>query len=202
MAKHNHSFDFARMTKKLHKELDEDRFNHTLGVAYTSASLAMCYDIDLDQARAAGLLHDCAKCLSDRKKTALCEKAGLEISPAEERNPFLLHAKAGACLAEQDYGVDDKEVLSAIRFHTTGKPAMTPLEKIVFLADYIEPDRSKAQNLSLIRHTAFQDLDKAVYLTLRDTLIYLKKKHADLDETTSAAFAYYQTLMTERGEEL
>lgn len=202
MAKQKGLYDFSRMTRKLSKELDEDRFAHTLGVAYTATALAMRYDIDLDQARAAGLLHDCAKCLSDKKKIAVCEKGGIEISAAEQRNPFLLHAKAGAYLADKDYEVKDPEVLSAIRFHTTGRAGMTPLEKIVFLADYIEPGRNKAQNLPLIRKTAFQDLDRAIYLTLRDTLNYLKNKDSDLDETTAAAFEFYASMMTKRGEAL
>ena len=85
----------------LKKDLDENRYQHTLGVMYTSASMAMRYDVDVQKALYAGLLHDCAKCIPGDKKIHLCEKYGLSVSEVEKENPSLLHAKLGACLAQK-----------------------------------------------------------------------------------------------------
>lgn len=190
--------NLAKIQKKLKKELDEDRYRHTLGVMYTAASLAMCYGADLFKAQLAGLLHDCAKCIPTEKKLKLCRSYNVQISRAEERAPYLLHAKLGAVLAREVYGVSDPEVLNAITWHTTGRAEMTLLEKIVFEADYIEPHRTKASNLSEIRQVSFEDLDRAVYMTLRDTLSYLDDRNANIDNTTREAYAYYDDLIRRR----
>ena len=191
-------YNLEKISKKLKKELDEDRYRHTLGVMYTSAALAMRYDVDLNQAQAAGLLHDCAKCIPNDKKVKLCEKYGLPMTNIEKQAPFLLHAKLGAYLADKLYGVDDPEILGAIEWHTTGRPGMTMLEKIVYLADYIEPNRWKAQNLPEIRAMAFRDIDMAVYMTLRDTLAYLQSGSGEVDTMTQEAFVFYDTVMKNR----
>ncbi|MCD7716233.1 MAG: bis(5'-nucleosyl)-tetraphosphatase (symmetrical) YqeK [Lachnospiraceae bacterium] len=192
------SYNLIKMQNKLKKDLDEARFIHTQGVMYTAASLAMCYEQDLERSSVAGLLHDCAKCISNSQKLRLCERYNISVSDVERKAPHLLHAKLGACIAEDKYGIEDKEILSAIRWHTTGKPQMTMLEKIIFLSDYIEPGRTKAPNLSCIRKTAFSDLDLAVYLTLRDTLSYLQEKKACLDNQTVVAYNYYEDLIGEK----
>lgn len=106
------------------------------------------------------------------KEMKLAEKNGLEITELERNNPFMLHAKVGAMLAKVKYDIDDEEVLGAIRWHTTGKPNMNLLEKIVYVADYIEPRRDKAPNLKEIRKLAFMDLDLALLKILEDTLGY------------------------------
>ena len=191
-------YNLEKISKKLRKELDDDRYRHTLGVMYTSASLAMRYGVDLNQAQTAGLLHDCAKCIPNDKKIKLCEKYGLPMTNIEKQAPFLLHAKLGAYLADKMYGVDDPEILGAIEWHTTGRPGMTLLEKIVYLADYIEPNRWKAQNLPEIRAMAFKDIDMAVYMTLRDTLAYLQSGSGEVDSMTQEAFAFYDTAMKNR----
>ena len=107
--------DLKKIRKAMEKELDPKRYEHTLGVAYTAASLAMCYGADLNSALIAGMLHDCAKCLSNEKKISICKKHNLPINPAEEKNPFLLHAKVGSYLASKKYGVTDPDILNAIR---------------------------------------------------------------------------------------
>ena len=91
----------------LKKELDDNRYQHTLGVMYTAASMAMRYDVDVLKALYAGLLHDCAKCIPNDKKLHLCGKYGFTVSDIERENPSLLHAKLGACLAHEKYGVTD-----------------------------------------------------------------------------------------------
>ena len=128
-------FNILKMQEKLKKYLDEDRFTHTQGVMYTSAALAMRYGEDVRKAQAAGLLHDCAKCIPNEKKISICEKNGIPISDAERINPFLLHAKAGAQIAKDKYKITDPDILNAIASHTTGRPGMSLLEKIVYIAD-------------------------------------------------------------------
>jgi predicted HD superfamily hydrolase involved in NAD metabolism len=169
-------YNLLEMKEQLKPYLDTYRYEHTQGVMYTSAALAMRYEYDLESAEAAGLLHDCAKCISSEEKLRLCEKYGIEISGYEKKNVSLLHAKLGAQLAERFYGIEDRSILNAIRYHTTGRPNMSLLEKIVFVADYIEPMRDKAPNLSLLRKQAFLNLDETVGMILEDTVAYLKVK--------------------------
>ena len=161
------------LKKELKKEMDDSRYEHTLGVMYTCAALAMRYNYDLEKAMLAGLLHDCAKCMPNAKKLKMAEKHHLEISELERKNPFMLHAKLGAFLAKKKYDIEEEEILDAIRWHTTGRPQMTLLDKIVYIADYIEPKRDKAPNLAVIRQMAFTNLDDALLKILTDTLGYL-----------------------------
>ena len=114
--------------------LNSRRYQHTLGVSYTAASLAMCYGCNIEKARIAGLLHDCAKCLSDTELLQTAREHELPISESEEADPYLLHGKVGAYFAENKYGITDPDILSAIVFHTTGRPNMTLLEEIIFVA--------------------------------------------------------------------
>lgn len=179
------------LKKDLKREMDDSRYEHTLGVMYTSAALAMRYEYDMERAMLAGLMHDCAKCIPNAKKLKLAEKNGLEITELERNNPFMLHAKVGAMLAKVKYDIDDEEVLGAIRWHTTGKPNMNLLEKIVYVADYIEPRRDKAPNLKEIRKLAFMDLDLALLKILKDTLGYLGDSPEEVDSMTRETYEYY-----------
>lgn len=192
------NYDLEKMEKKLSKYLDSDRYRHTMGVMYTCACLAMVHGVSLMDAQVAGLLHDCAKCIPNKKKLKLCHQHKLDVTEFEEKHPFLLHAKLGAYIAKAKYGVDEEEILSAITSHTTGKQNMTALEKIVYIADYIEPMRDKAPNLPRIRKLAFEDLDECMYEILKDTLMYLEENPKDIDATTKDAFVYYKDLHMER----
>lgn len=185
--------DIAKIRKNLEKELDNKRYEHTLAVAYTATSLAMRYNCNLNDAFVAGLLHDCAKCISDSKKISICEKHKIQISDVERRNPSLLHGKVGAFLAMEEYNVDNDDIINAISFHTTGRPGMSLLEKIIFVADYIEPGRNKALNLNEIRALAFMDLDKALLRILEDTLLYLENSEDEIDECTQITYIYYKS---------
>lgn len=187
-------YDFEKMKKKLAKYLDEDRYLHTMGVMYTCAALAMAHGYDIKTAQAAGLLHDCAKCIPNKKKLKMCDQSGIPVTTFEAEHPFLLHAKLGAYVAKKKYDIEDEEILSSITWHTTGKPEMSVLEKIVYIADYIEPMRDKAPNLEPIRMLAFRDLDECMYEILKDTLSYLGENPKDIDSTTQDAFFYYEDL--------
>lgn len=178
--------------ERLKKKLSAKRYRHTLGVAYTAASMAMAYDYDVEKAYLAGLLHDCAKGYDNDKILKLCEKYKLPIRDVERKNPQLLHAKLGSYLARKEYEIQDPEILNSILYHTTGRPDMGLLEKIVFVADYIEPNRKPIPNLDNVRHYAFCDLDRAVLLELEGTLNYVKTKAAALDEITLETYHFYE----------
>ena len=181
-----------RLRKRIRKVQDGKRFEHTLGVEFTAAALAMRYGCSVTDAQTAGLLHDCAKCLPDEKKLKICQEHGIPVSDIERRNPFLLHAKAGAYLAEKKYKVcDQPEILDAIRHHTTGRKNMGLLEKIIFVADYIEPGRRHAPNLGEIRRLAFEDIDAAALQILKDTLEHLKKSGGEIDPLTEETYLFY-----------
>lgn len=174
----------------MEKAQDAKRFAHTLGVEFTAAALAMKYQADVTDAQIAGLLHDCAKCLTDEKRVSICEKHQIPMTDIERRNPFLLHAKVGEYLAREKYGITNPDILNAIRFHTTGRENMSLLERIVFVADYIEPGRRQAPNLTEIRQLAFTDLDAAMLKILEDTLSYLKATGGELDPMTEITYEY------------
>ncbi len=185
------TIDRISLVRELEKELNYKRFVHTLGVAATAASLAMCYGENMEKAELAGLLHDCAKCMDLKKMVRLCESEGLEISEQERRSDALLHSKAGSILARTRYGVRDADILNAIRYHTTGRPGMSLLEKIIFIADYIEPGRNVAEDLPQVRALAFEDLDACLLLILKDTLAYLESRGAQTDPMTQRTWMYY-----------
>ncbi len=185
----------------MEKAQDPKRFEHTLGVAYTAAALAMRYGVSLKNAELAGLLHDCAKCLTDEKRLAICEKHNININEIERRNPFLLHAKVGSYLAMEEYHINDPDIINAILNHTTGRPGMSDLEKIVFVADYIEPNRKNAPNLAEIRKLSFKDLNLAVVRILSDTLQYLEGTEGEIDPMTRKTYEYYYELYL-KGKEI
>lgn len=195
-------YNLAHLQKLMKKELDHDRYQHTLGVMFTAAALAMAHGEDMKRAEVAGLLHDCAKCVPNKKKLKICRNHHIPVSSYEERHPFMLHAKLGAWLAKHKYHVKDPDVLLAIRWHTTGKPLMSRLEKIIFIADYMEPGRAKASDLPEVRRLAFQDLDRCMYVICRDTLEYLQKANAEVEENTKQACDYYRSLYEGQGGEI
>ena len=186
------------LIRELESELAYGRFVHTLNVACTAANLAMCYGADIDQADAAGLLPDCAKCMNLGKMLKLCDKADLELSEFEKNSASLLHSKAGAVLAASKYGIRDEDILNAIRYHTTGRPGMSLLEKIIFVSDYIEPGRDSAPNLPLVRKLAFESIDDCVLQILKDTLGYLGTTGAEVDPMTQKTYDYYRRCDEER----
>ena len=185
-------YDLKLLQKQMKEALSEDRYEHTIGVMYTAESLAMRYGIDMTKAAVAGLLHDCAKCIPNAQKLKMCKKNDIEISEMEAKNPSLLHAKLGAFLAEDVYGVKDPEILSAITWHTTGKPDMSMLDIIIYMADYIEPNRDKAPNLKQIRKLCFENIEEALYQVLEGTLNYLSGRPDMIDPMTKISYDFYK----------
>ena len=187
---------------ELKKVLKRKRYQHTVGVRYTAQAMAMCFDEDIEKAGYAGMLHDCAKYLSDEEMLVECRKHHIVCSDTEKIRPSLLHAKLGACYAKEFYGVEDDKVLSGIRWHTTGKPGMSNFEKIIFIADYIEPGRKMIPGMEEIRRAAFCNLDEAMFLILENTLSYLedtsKSRKDMIDSYTEDAYDFYKELRRRR----
>ena len=191
-----------KIKKYLKKHLTKERYHHTVGVAYTAMSMAMKYNPQPDnnefmiKAEIEGLLHDCAKCMDNDKKIRICNKNQISYSKIEAENPYLLHGKVGAYIARKEFDILDEDILNAITWHTTGRPAMSLLEKIIFVADYIEPSRRPIPELNLIRQLAFTDIDQAVIKILENTLKYLNEKGNPIDDMTQKTYDSY--IRTER----
>lgn len=184
----------AEIIDYLASSLRPKRLIHTLGVANIAACLAMIYDVSLYKAKMAGLLHDCAKYLTDKEMLEWCAKYEIDLSESEINAPAVIHGKLGAKLASVRYGVEDEEICSAISCHTTGKAQMTNLEKIIYIADYIEPNRDmecEPYSLKLIRKTAFFDLNQAICMILKNTITYLEENNKPIDEMSLEAYHYY-----------
>lgn len=185
--------ELHEIRKKLKKSLEKGRYEHTKGVMYTAGCLAMAHGYSIEKAMLAGLLHDCAKCIPDEEKLKICEKNHIPITPVEYEAPDkLLHAKLGAYLAKAKYEVNDPEILHAIKVHTTGEPEMSILDKIIYIADYIEPGRDKAPNLEYVRRLAYKDLNACMSEILYDSLNYLQARGGSIDPTTKITYDYYK----------
>lgn len=183
--------DIRDIKKELEHDLDSKRYEHTLGVAYTAACLAMRYGYDMEKAYITGLLHDCAKCMSNKDKFEYCEKHDISISEVEQDNPSLLHAKVGAEMSRRKFDIEDPEIYQAIFYHTTGHPNMSLLDKIIYISDYMEPHRDEAPNLDLVRKQVFVDIDQALLTILKDSVAYLDKSDKTVDPMTMETYLYY-----------
>lgn len=163
----NH-FEWAKARLKL--RLSARRFKHTLGVVEEAEKLAKHYGESVKKARWAALLHDCAKEYSSDKKRMLCHLWGIHLDPVLEAEIDITHSLLGAECAEHDYYVKDPEIKQAIRYHTTGNKGMTMLDKIVTLADYIEPYREDYYPLTEIRKHAYTNINKALAIGTKATI--------------------------------
>ena len=148
--------------------LKHKRIPHVLGTEQEAIRLAERYGADVEKARVAALLHDCTKKLNMPTQLALCGQYGIALDELEQKALKLLHSKTGAAIARDVFGVDD-EIYSAIWYHTTGHADMTKLEKIIYLADYIEPSRD-FPGVDTLRKVCYEDLDKGLLLGLEMTI--------------------------------
>ena len=170
--------DYTKIKKWLKENLSEERFIHTLGCADCAKELAEKFGLDTEKAYIAGLLHDCAKCFSNEKLLEII-KENLEVEEAEMQNYKTLHAPVSAYYAKEKFGVTDSEILSAIRWHTLGKLDMTDFEKIVFIADKIEPNTRDKEYSDKIRLLLDEDngLNKALLKCYKETIKSLVKRN-------------------------
>ena len=161
----------------LKKNLSDKRYIHSIGTADCAKFLAKKYGEDEDKAYIAGLLHDCAKCFDTEVLLEIIKK-NLDVNPNEMMNYKTLHAPVSAYYAQKDFGIDDKDILSAIRWHTLGNINMTTFEKIIFLADKIEPNtRDKEYRNKIFEILEEKDgLNKALLVCYKETIKSLVKR--------------------------
>ena len=178
------------LREKLLDHLDEHRVAHVAGCESEAVRLAMHWGEDPELAAEAGILHDITKSLPFERQLQLCEKYGIINDNSELDNPKLLHAKTGAAMARELFGVSDT-VYEAIRWHTTGKPDMSLFEKILYLADYIEPTRD-FDGIDALRELAFTDLDGAMVLGLGMTIDEIRRSGREPYIDTLEAYAWYK----------
>ena len=183
---------FEVMERKLQSALSLPRYIHTMGVVKTAKKLAGRWQADEKKAMTAALLHDCAKDYPEQMKRRFCKEFHVPIDPVMDQAIDLCHGPLGAEVARREYGVTDEEVLNAIRYHTTGRPEMTKLEQIIFIADYIEPNRNPFVGLEEGRVLAYEALNLAMERILKDTIAYVKQRQRPLHPLSVEAYEYYQ----------
>ncbi len=175
------------MRKELQSRLKKNRFAHSIGVANTAVKLAKKFGADEEKAYIAGLLHDCAREFENDELPAQAEKFGIEIGEVEKTMPLLLHAYIGAETAKKIYGVDDPEIYNAIWKHTVGGSEMTKLDKIIYFADMIEPNRNYPGVEKLRSLVETRTLDEIMLTALSDSIIFVIQKNSPVHPATIAA---------------
>ena len=168
--------------------LKPSRIEHVRGVEETAAHLAQKYGADEETCRVAAMLHDCTKKLSLSEQLEICRKYGVDVDEMERESPELLHSKSGAAVAQYEFGASD-EVIEAIKWHTTGKANMSLTEKIVCLADFIEPSRH-FEGVEAVRREAERDLDGALIMAFSRTLKHLEEKGVAPHRNTRQALEF------------
>ncbi len=166
------------MLAKLKATQHERRFNHTLGVVCEAERLAPKFGVDVEKAKLTALLHDCAKNLDEAMGEdffVLCQKYGVKLDECARNESALVHAFLGAAVAYKEYGIEDNEILEAIYYHTTARANMTPLEKLIYIADMTEPGRTIEQAKE-IRRLVEEDIDEALIYAIGCSIKHVIKK--------------------------
>ncbi len=183
---------FMEHKRLLREKLDDYRFLHSLNVAESAAALARMYGADEEKAYFAGLLHDIMKNENNSDMLKMMKKGGIILSRTEKANPKLWHAMAGECYLRKELGIADKEILSAVRYHTTGKAGMSLFDKIIYVADYISAERSYP-DVDVMRRLSFTEgLDEACLYSLQYTLKSLSERKGIIHEDS---LAFYNDLI-------
>jgi predicted HD superfamily hydrolase involved in NAD metabolism len=158
----------------LQDSLRPNRYKHSIGVRDTALRLAEIYGVDKEKAKVAGLLHDCAKCMDDKKMIEEAIKYAINIDYILENQPSLLHGPVGAYIAREQFNIDD-DIFRAIYYHTTGDVNMDMLTKVIYISDYIEPSR-KFPGVEELRKLTYKDIDKALVVAFDNTIKYVLGK--------------------------
>ncbi len=185
------TYNLKQYEKEIRDRIGEKRFLHTLRVRDTALELAKIYEVDQEKAEVAGFLHDCAKIRDHDELIKSANEAGLLLTKEMIKAPQIIHSYLGAIYARDLYGIEDEDILNAITYHTTGRANMSDLEKIIFLADYIEPMRN-FDGVERARQLAKKDLDAAMYFALNNTLKFLVDHDTYIVPTTVTARNYYK----------
>jgi predicted HD superfamily hydrolase involved in NAD metabolism len=161
-------------------------------VGTTAIDLAKKYQMDIDQARLAGLLHDCARCFPLSKLEAIWQQHPGYLDAEEIAIPALWHAPVSAIIAQSDFKITDPEIITAIRFHPTGRPGMTSLEKIIFIADYLEPNRT-FKGIKSLREKVNAGLNQITLTVMEAKLAYHRRKGYQVHSRGLAALEYIKS---------
>lgn len=189
------NYNFKKYESEIRERIGEKRFLHTIRVKDTSMELAKIHGVDVEKAKIAGFLHDCAKI---RDKDCLIKTAKenkLLITREMQKAPQIIHSHLGALFASKFYGIEDEDILNAIAYHTTGRVNMSDLEKIIFLADYIEPMRN-FDGVEKARELSKKDLNAAMYFALNNTLRFLVERNSYIVPMTVLARNFYKEIDT------
>lgn len=166
---------YSEIQNELKQRLKPKRYKHTLGVVESAENLTRRYGGDVKQARIAALLHDCAKNMDDRQLLDMARAFKLPLDSVVIAEPQLLHGAVGAVIAKTDFDINDPMILDAITYHTTGRTQMTTLDKIIYLADYIEPNRD-FPGVDELRAMSEKNLEDACILGLTHTIQFVLSK--------------------------
>lgn len=169
-----------RVLIALEERLKKSRFHHTLRVTDMAMTLAKVSNISVEKAEIAGLFHDLAKNLSDDEMVIYIKTYNIKIDELVGRNLYLAHGMIAADIAKRDYGIGDEEIIEAITYHTIGGPNLSPLAKLIYVADYIEPKRN-FEGVEVIRAIALSGaLDQALLMTIENQMTFLLKGHKEI----------------------
>lgn len=177
--------------------LTPKRLSHSLSVERVSVDLALIHGIDPCRAAQVGLLHDNARDMKISEARALGQEAGLSAQDPLMASMMLVHAPVGAYRAQRVFGVEDAQVLRAVRWHTTGRAGMEDLEKVVYLADLFEPGRRGFPEMARIVELSLRSLDAAMHLALESSIRYIHQKRQVLHPDTQHALTYFTRRMRE-----
>lgn len=176
-------YNQSELEAGLHKKLGQTSYDHCLRTAETAVRLARMYEVDESQAATAGLMHDVAKDMPDVQLIEQARSFGMKIDPVEACKPYLLHASVGARILALEFGIADETILGAVAKHTFGDTIMNKLDRIVYLADVIEPDRDFA-GLDEIRRLTRVSLDEAFAAAYKGQLLFIIEKGGYLHPRT------------------
>lgn len=178
-------YEIEVLEMKLREKLTDERYNHSKNVMIIAVELAQLFNVDIVKAKIAGLLHDYAKFLDAEQIHDYIKLFNLNYDEFLLKNPYLLHGPIGSEVIKLEFNIFDKDILNAIKYHTYGTVDMTDLEKIIYIADIIEPDRDYFEGLDELRTVAYQDLDHALKLSVKYTIDSLIQENKPI---------YYKTI--------
>ena len=179
----------SEMLHYLQVNLSEKRLKHSISVSETAVALASKYGENIEKSRIAGLVHDCAKNMKSSELIKMASDHEIYIDEVFQNNPSILHGHVGSIIAREVMGISDQDILNAIAYHTTGRRDMSLLEKIIYIADYIEPLR-KISGLEQLRSLSYVDLDAAVIKSLGNSIEYVISENELLQLDTVGARNY------------
>ena len=190
---------FMSYEKELKKALinNERRYWHSISVAITAVNLGEIYNADKDECLISGLLHDYCKSMTFDELFAMCEKYNVNLSEEDKNADGCIHGFLAAKICKERFNISDN-IYNAIYFHTCGRPEMTMLEKIIYIADFIEPLRRFRDKIEDVRKLAYSDIDKAVILSTNMSINFLNQRNKFIHSNTIKTHDYYKQLIDNR----